>query len=45
MNEILDLQRDLHATDFVHCEENTFGTRTLLFYLSEIVLPLPIVFS
>ena len=39
MNEILDLQRDLHATDFVHCEENTFGARTLLFYLSEIVLP------
>ena len=31
MNEILDLQRDLHANDFALCEGYTFGTRTLLF--------------
>ena len=30
MNEILDLQRDLHANDFALCEEYIFGTRTLL---------------
>ena len=31
INEIVDLQRDLHANDFALCEEDTFGTRTLLF--------------
>ena len=31
MNEILDLQRDLHANDFSLCEEYAFGTRTFLF--------------
>ena len=38
MNEILDLQRDLHANNLALCEEHTFGTRTLLFafhFLSE----------
>ena len=30
MNEIFDLQRDVHANDFTLCEENTFGLRTLL---------------
>ena len=31
MNEILDLQSDLHANGFAVCEEYTFGIRTLLF--------------
>ena len=30
-DEILDLQRDLHANNFAPCEECTFGTPTLLF--------------
>ena len=30
-NEILDLQRDLHANDFALCEAYTFGIRTFLF--------------
>ena len=30
-NEILELQRDLHANDFAHCEAYTFGIRTFLF--------------
>ena len=31
MNKILDLQRDLHASDVARCEELTFGIRTLPF--------------
>ena len=31
MNEVLDLQRDLHAKDFALCEEYTFRNRTLFF--------------
>ena len=31
MNEIIYLQRDLHANDFALCEEYTCGIRTLSF--------------
>ena len=37
MNEILDLQRDLHANDVLLCGEYTFEIRTLFMSLSLLV--------
>ena len=37
MNEILELQRDLHANDFAFCEAYTFGIRTFFVCFSLLV--------